>query len=91
MACITCIKSRGDLTGQQAPPPQKADGTRDTTRGYDGGLLGGYFGGYHHHHYYDDYHYRPYSVHDRFDERDYGAVKAEAPDKGSYEEGFEGS
>jgi len=39
--------------------------------------------------YYSDYH--PYSVHDRFNEKDYAAFNAGAGAEGSAEAGFEGS
>jgi hypothetical protein len=76
IACITCIREKKDQL-----PPQSQDQYRPGYPYFDnyGPLYGSY--------YYDDY--SPYSVHDRFDERDYAVFNAEAPGQG--EQGFEGS
>jgi hypothetical protein len=76
IACITCIRDKKD---QLPPKPQGQDQYRN---GYP--YYYDYYGPYYTSYYYDDYH--PYSVHDRFDEKDYSVFNAEAP-----EQGFEGS
>lgn len=88
IACVSCLRQRGDQTDERTQQPDAAQKDQRAAAATGAGYYGGY---YDYHHYYDDYDYHPSPVHDRFDEKDYYTLQAEAPDKGSYEEGFEGS
>jgi hypothetical protein len=88
IACISCLRQRGAETTDQSQQPDAARKDRSGPAATAAGYYGGY---YDYQHYYDDYDYQPASVHNRFDEKDHSTLQAEAPDKGSYEEGFEGS
>ena len=80
VACLTCMRTREAELNQRGDAPARQD--REVP------LLNNY-GSY----YYDDY--SPYSVHDRFNEKDYstfrGDFNAEDPDGAKSAEGFEGS
>jgi hypothetical protein len=85
IACLTCTKQQAEMTPQQ----QQAQAAARQGQSGDRGNYGPSYYPYYDSYYFSDYH--PYSVHDRFDEKDYSAFNAEAPDSGRPGEGFEGS
>lgn len=102
LVCISCVRQRGDLAAQQPGQQGQQQAQQPGQQGQQPGqkpvpansgvdpsrsMMAGYPYG---HSYYNDYDYHPYSVHDRFDERDYAAIGAGAA-AGAYEAGFEGS
>ncbi|GEM_PF-1866785 len=84
ISCITCMRERGEKPGA-VPDAAGKSGNRKAADTYDTYYPGMYYGTY-----YDNYH--PFSLDDHhFTEKDHSALVAEAPDKGQYEAGFEGS
>jgi hypothetical protein len=79
VACTTCSRQpqAAQQTQQPGAPRTRQDGSNDY---YDP-----YYSSYH----FSDYH--PYSVHDRFNEKDYSAFNGGAGIESSAEAGFEGS
>lgn len=84
ISCITCMREKGEK-----PEPVKDTAMKESDRkvadGYETYYPGTYYDPFYH-----DYH--PFSLNDHhFNESDHSALAPEAPDKGQYEAGFEGS